>query len=570
MTMTNAEQIQRIIDTATALRTKMECLYNELPNNPLLDEERRDMLKRGLKLKKEADFFTEDERKFFDEIDKADNEARQILSDLLKEKDQIEKAEKRESFYAESFRVLSLSQIMEENASDTEKVTAAITDLTELRSLATGIGWDRYDALLHKNYSRIMAEARAIVKELKAVKFVETAGFKLEVPSALLIKYETDSFTAESITALPDSPTKEAVIEVLESLLYHHRKALKESNYKTSQLDTLISSKSKELVESAEISIDEDTFTSLYTTSVETYTLTKDKVSNQLTKLVAGTNAVATESQRDRKKGKEITTYVTLDFDELEENGVKKIKNLDNMDRELLTAVVSVWESASLNNEVVNGEAVTTLQTLYKIITKNPNSKLDTPEKEKNLADRLMKLNSTNMTINADEEFGYYPALKGAKLERRGSLISVVIDRATVNGNTVYNAVRIIKLNRSPLYTYAKLKKQMTSIPLKQLDTKARNMNEETIILSGCLIRRIEQIKRNDRGQLIMNEIVIDKLLNEAGIEPDKYKNFKKKRSDVCKKIDQLLSGYVSTGYIKKYSIVAKGRKQYYKIVISI
>ena len=65
-----------------------------------------------------------------------------------------------------------------------------------------------------------------------------------------------------------------------------------------------------------------------------------------------------------------------------------------------------------------------------------------------------------------------------------------------------------------------------------------------------------------------MNEIVIDKLLGEAGIEPYKYKNFKKKRSDVCKKIDQLLTGYVNTGYIRKYSIVAKGRKRYYKIII--
>ena len=61
MTMTNAEQIQRITETVKALRLKMETLYSELPDNPLLNKEQTDMLRRGLKLKTDADIFTEEE-----------------------------------------------------------------------------------------------------------------------------------------------------------------------------------------------------------------------------------------------------------------------------------------------------------------------------------------------------------------------------------------------------------------------------------------------------------------------------------------------------------------------------
>ena len=562
--MTNAEQIQRITETAKALRTKLETLYSELPDNPLLDAEQTDIIKRGLKLKKEADIFTDEERAFFYEIDRADSEARQLLSDLIEEKKQIERAEKRDAFYESPMRIFSLSDILDENATDMETATAIITDIQELRALSTGIGWGRYEALLHKNYKRITAEIRAIVKELKAVKFVETEHMKLEFPNAIHIQFETDYYRAESLLLLPEKPTHEETAEMLAPLLYHHRKALEESEYSTSLIDTLIRSKSKELAKAADVSIQGDAFSEIFTTSVDTYTFTKDKVSNQLTKLVAGKERkLALESQKDRKKGKgtEITTLVTLNFDELSEgeDGIKKLKSLDNMDRVLIDALFSVWLSAESNGELINGIAVTTLQVLYRIITKNPNSRLDAA-KEQDLIDRLHKLNSAGIKINAKAESKYYEGL--TNFERSGQLASTVIDRAIINGNTVDNAVYINPIYKNPLYTYAKIKNQIASVPLKQLDTKGRYKTEETIAIESALIRRIEAIGR------LSNEILIDNLLEEAGITKESYKNFKKKRSETIKKIEDILKGYVVNGYIKKYSITPRGRLQYYKIII--
>ena len=561
--MTNAERIQYIKTRAEELHAEAESLYSKLPDNPLLDAERTELLYRGLKLKKDSAIFTAEEREFFERIEGADEEARKILSDLYSEKAQLERAEETDSMYATPIRVLPLSDLMEENASDTEIVTSAITDLMETRNLATGIGWDRYEALLKGNYDRITTEVRAIIKELKSVTLIETAaGLKITTPNALLIKYETEDYKAETIRMLPEEPTIEVVEDTLAPLLYHHRKALEESEFSTSLIDTLIASKSKELAKASDISMDEESLKSILTTSIDTLTFTKDKVSNQLTKLVSGKERkLSLENQKDRKKGTEITTLVTLNFDELAEgeDGIKKLKSLDNMDRVLLDALYSVWVSAEANGELVNGTAVTTLQVLYRIITKNPNSRLDA-ERELDLIDRLHKLSSAILTINATAESKYYKAL--ATFERSGAPVSVVIDRAIINGNVVDNAVYIMGVDKSPLYTYARLKGQIASVPLKQLDTKGRYKTEEMIVIESHLIRRIEALDH------ISNGILIDSLLEEAGIVPDRYKSFNKKRSETIKKIEDILKGYVVNGYIRKYRIEPKGRLQYYKILI--
>ena len=230
------------------------------------------------------------------------------------------------------------------------------------------------------------------------------------------------------------------------------------------------------------------------------------------------------------------------------------------MDRELLNAVVSVWVSADQNGEIINGEAVTTLQTLYRIITKNPNSRLDDEKKEQDLVDRLMKLTSATIAINAEAESKYYQGL--TKFERSGALVSVVVDRAIINGNAVDNAVRIIRLDKSPLYTYAKIKNQIASVPLKMLDTKSINKTPETIAIESYLIGRIEAIPH------LSNEIIISSLLDEVGIFEKDYKDFKDKRKQVIKKVDALLKGYKSSGYIKNYEFKAGKRIKYYKVVI--
>lgn len=558
------ESVLLLGSKADALRAQAESYYSELADNPLHDEAYMEILKRGLKLKKESSLFNEEERAFFNAIDLAEDEARRLFADLCREKDSIDRAVKTDSMYADTLRPQgeSLPELAERNANEQGAVSDIIANLLETRSIATGIGWERYEALLYKNYKRTTKEIRAIVKELKAVTFLEKESVKLEFPKALHIQYETEHYEANSLLVLPDEVSLEYVQEILTPLLYHHKKALEKSEYSTSLLGTLLNSKTKELAKSAEINIVGDELAELYSIAVENYSFTKDKVSNQLTKLKDGVERkLALENQKDKKKGAEITTLVTLNFKDLSEGegGIKKLKYLDNMDRELLNAVVSVWESANINGEIVKGEAVTTLQTLYRIITKNPNSRLDA-KTEQDLVDRLMKLTSAVIAINAEAESKYYKAL--TNFERSGALVSVVVDRAIINGNSVENAVRIMRLDKSPLYTYAKLKNQIATVPLNLLDTKAVNKTPENIAIESYLISRIESI-----GHL-SNEILISTLLEEVGIFEKDYKDFKDKRKQVIKKVDALLKGYKDNRYIRGYEFKSGKRMKYYKIVI--
>lgn len=566
--MNTAEALQELKIELNELSKRLEDYYGELPDNPFTDEEYMSIIKGGLRLMPTADIFTDEERAFFYQIDEADLDGRQLLSDLIEEKKQIEKAEKNDRFYESPIRLMSLSDIMAENANSIDDVNDIITQIVELKSLATGIGWPRYEALLHKQYRRTMSEIRAIVKELKVVSLLETDKLKLDFPSGLHIQFETDYYKAESLMMLPDAPSFEAVEEMLRVLLYHHKKALIISEYSTSELDTQIKNKCKSLAKSNNVRLDDDISQSVFTPSFDTYTFTKDIVSRELTTLNhKEEKPIPQELQVPGKKEKqEVTTFVTIAFEELADagNGLEKLKSLDNIDKALLNAITSVWQSAYNADAIHNGEAVTTLQTLYRIMTKNPNSRLDSPEKEKELVDRLMRLTTTSLIINAEAEFGAYPELKKqrTRLERGGSLAQIVVDRATVNGNTVYNAVRISNHHRTPLYTYAKLKNQLVSVPLKLLDTKASNKNNETIAIEEYLIDRIEAEKT------LANGILIDTILDNVGIHEKDYKNFKKKRSEVVKKIDKLLAGYVSTGYIKKYKFQAGHRRPYYKVFI--
>ena len=209
-TITN-EAVLLISSKADALRAQTGEYYEGQERNPLHDEAYMEVLKRGLKLKKSSDIFTDEEREFFDKIDSAEEEARELFSELSREKDSIERAMKADSLYTNSFRPEgeSLPELLVQNENEQGAVMDIIAQLMETRSIATGIGWDRYEAMLHKNYRRINNEVRAIVKELKAVTFLEKDTIKLDFPKALHIQYETEYYEANTLLVLPEDVTLE-------------------------------------------------------------------------------------------------------------------------------------------------------------------------------------------------------------------------------------------------------------------------------------------------------------------------------------------------------------------------
>lgn len=569
--MTNAEQIQRITETAKALRTKMETLYSELPNNPLLDEEQLTILKAGLSLKKEAAIFTAEERAFFDEIDRTDTAARQLLSDLLNEKKQIEKAEERESFYAESFRVLSLSQIMEENASDTEIVGAVISDLLELQALATGIGWERYEALMKKNLRRTLDEAKAIAEELQVVTTVEHGKLKVKSPAILFINRETDYYTAKWVQTLAGNPTFEEAERALKTLLYHHKKALSSSDLEGS-LDLAIALKARALSTMPATEIPEEEYESYTTPTITSIFRYTGKLIRNLPQIEHNEPYYIDVKNRKQRKGKNrneevkanvVVSYDTdkLDIDILSIHG----KPLDQDDIKLLNAILTLWENKLQETQEETAEIVVTPQILHQRVTNNENARIS-KEKQREYIERCIKLDCIKIIINAkDEAKAYYGEGSFNDDENEldilyGSILNIAIHPAIINGNRVANAIHIYGFNHNPIYQYAKATGQISHEEKKLLPTGIINKNSEIVSIDEYLRSRIAG--RKGMGHIIL----VTSIFEAAGIDLHTFKEPKNKRKRVLGNIETLMNGYVKTGLISSWKYHSRGRVNKYSI----
>ena len=526
-------------------------------------------------LKTSADLFSRRERTLIDQLGELYSKASIAYTEINKELAALRRSARTDMLYIElitSEGVVGREELESQLQTEATKAEALFRLINDAIFNLCEVGWNRY-------FKRV--EEDAVISEIKALadayKVVEEPlgenGFLEEATSKnLLASLETDYYKTinrfivpESYTTLSADNQRKILRAAVEPCFQRHIEALSEDGKKQAEeiINNLIDRLFIEY--GTPTAITDIPAESFYTAPADTYFYYNDKVSNQLTLLEAGKERpLKVESGRDEKKGKSITTLVTLNFDELSttDSNIKLsapiLDRIDNYDREVINAVFTAWQTAENSGEVIEGEAVTTLQTLYRYITKNPSSTL-TEETERDLTARLTKLSAGIIKINASAEAVYYKQL--ADFERTGALMSVVIDKAYVNGNLVKNAVHIIRLDKSPLHLYAKIKGQIGSVPLKKLDTKAVNKNEEMIVIEGYLIRRINTPN-------LSNIIVIDTLFKEAGIVKENYKDFNSKRKAVIKKIRALLDGYVNTGFIKGYEFTSKGRAKYYGIKI--
>ena len=314
--------------------------------------------------------------------------------------------------------------------------------------------------------------------------------------------------------------------------------------------------RAKDFVTVVEDPIEEDhtdsiSYTSSSSLSSGNYVFSIDSISRSITKLEVSNNErkivnpIDVTSKKDRKKGKKVTTLVTLNNELYDDLG---ITNIDDFDTAVMNAIITVWENGD-NNE----GKITTPQQLYRIMTKNFNSRIE-EETEEKILESLRKLRTYNIIINADEEADkYYPSLKDKTDSLEGTLLYTIVAKGTYNNKEA--TLISIELKYSPLYIYAKEKKQLCSVPFNLLTTNEVNKNAETIKIEDFLIARIETIPR------LSNKITLETIFKETGIEEACTNATKRQRT--IKKIKRLLDGYIKTGYIKGYTINKKGRSQH-------
>ena len=447
-----------------------------------------------------------------------------------------------------------LEEVLKEAEEAEEKTQALINRVEDTRVQLSLLAWVRYIESLAGDQKKIMSDIRHIAKCIERPNVYMMDENDPDQGRMFEIVVDHEYFAGRETMLIPnniaDLPyNREKLTEDLKPMFYYHLRALDYYNLKTASAQKVVSTALARFWSAAEAQ-------NYSTTSLDTFYRTKDKVSNQLTLLEPDIQRrMSAESQKDKRKGKEIDVYATLYLSGIEEAlegstaGIA-INRLEPEDRQVLDAIVTVWE---------NGERTTTIQTIYQIITKNPRSRL-TPEKEEELLNRLRKLSLSYIKINAAEESQYYGGVLKDQME--GTIISITLDTSYVNGALTYNTVHILDLDRSPVYRYAKIKKQIAAVPFKYLDTKSANKNRETTLIEDCLIDKIESIEHTG------DTILIRTILDSAGIHEEGQKDFKKKRQRTLKKIQAILDGYITTGYITSYTINSKGRSKAHSITI--
>ena len=269
------------------------------------------------------------------------------------------------------------------------------------------------------------------------------------------------------------------------------------------------------------------------------YVMPIDPISNKLAHLREFNQIVVS-----RKRNLTIQTAVSIDCPE----NMKIIGdfNLTNYEKSIINGVVSILES---------GTSSFTIPMLYHAMTGKENPSLDDGllEDIKRKLD-VMRTLTINIDLTQELKAHMIDPQMGEGLESftiEGYLLPLNKYTGVVNGkrSEMYQII-----STPPLHSYAKLKKQITSVPIDLLKAPLNN-NSTTIPLKTYLLTRIEGMK-NENNHLTRDTIRFSSIYRELGaVDADKKR--KKRIRDYTQVI---LDYFVEMGYITKYEIIKEGR----------
>lgn len=291
------------------------------------------------------------------------------------------------------------------------------------------------------------------------------------------------------------------------------------------------------------VPIDPSPLLSVQSIRPQNYVMHMDTISNHLADLNA-------ETQLDLTVGKNhaipIRTTVTLDMPDhmkMEGGGT-----LSTYDKSIINAVTSLLE---------NGNTVFSVPMLYHAMTGKKNPTIDDSLNQE-ISDKLEKMRRIIISIDLTEENeaqylkdrnGNPIVLEDVSLE--GYLLPLNKVSGVVNGKRT-ELFQIIQ--HPPIYTYSKLKRQLSSIPIFLLDAPINN-NSTTIPLKTYLLQRIELMK-NKNNRIKSNTILYESIYNEVMSGPVN----KTKKMRIRNYTTKILNYLIENKYIVSYKELKKGR----------
>lgn len=236
------------------------------------------------------------------------------------------------------------------------------------------------------------------------------------------------------------------------------------------------------------------------------------------------------DMSKDGSKEK-VPAYYSIDFGELEKQGVKVSKKLMPFDKRVYIAISALYNA---------GNNVITLTQIHYAMG-NTSRPADTSLQK--IQDSITKMTTARIffdNVKESEAYNYN------RYQYNGSLLPLEQAVAIVNGKLADAAIHIFR--EPPIMTFAKQRKQVTTITVKVLQSPI-SKTDANLMIDDYLIERIAQAKNGRQP----NKILYSKIYDRAQITTPSQ------RTRAPEKIKKYLEHYKACGLISAYKMKEDG-----------
>ena len=229
-------------------------------------------------------------------------------------------------------------------------------------------------------------------------------------------------------------------------------------------------------------------------------------------------------------------------------------------DREVHDSVITLYEA---------GNKIISAGTVYRAMNGLVKSEKASPQAIETVTRSLEKSRLIMLDIDCKREKEKHYKDKDFKSEYKGFLFDC--NKLTV---PTKNQSKIVYefLDKPILYEYAQMSKQIINVPIELLHTEwGKRNSEELIIMRGCLLRHIEDMKwasfqrRNNKIRLKGykdHKGFHNGIYEELDVTFDNYSDsaYKKKTYDIRKNIEEILTEWKNQKYVDNYEFYKQGK----------
>lgn len=269
---------------------------------------------------------------------------------------------------------------------------------------------------------------------------------------------------------------------------------------------------------------------------------TGDRISNNIVKGFQAGKAVYKANKKTDNGVEPIITRVSFVYKNVDIYAPKDDddKGFTSLDKEVHDAVVSLYAA---------GNKVFSPAMVYRTMAGKGDAAFVPPDKLKEITASIYKCMSSIITIDTSEEALIYG------LESMYSQ-NLIYAKAVTLKTKGWEVSAFMLIDEPLLYKYAKMKRQIFSVPLRVLDSPPSKTND-IIVLQGYLVRVVESLRRS--GNKASSEILYSTLYELL----DCQDAVKQKLQRIRDNVKSILNYWVDIEYISGFKENSKNRSKY-------